>query len=198
MKDLQKMRDEFEKKIERERIANNLEERFGVEFYVFERFRANGLRILAHNDNFRDETISLALAKQLLEEFPADERLLLNATASGQKDEVHGFYHLCANRGFTAQFTSLKVHWLHKGNEYAFHLHIDGNEVLEQFFTPSTRRMDSTERETYKPTYRGHILREKDLPIMRFKCSHISYSGGHLAATDLAVIDEIISAIKNA
>ena len=198
MKDLQKMREDFEKQIERERIANNLEERFGVEFYVFERFRGNGLRILARNNNFRDETISLSSAKQLLEEFPADEQQILNDISGGQKNKVYGFYRLCADRGFSARFTSLNVDWLHKGNEYVFNLHIDGNEVLEQFFTPSTRRMDSTERETYKPTYCGHIRREMDLPIMRFKCSHISYSGGHLAATDLSIIDEIISAIKNA
>ena len=119
MKDLQKMREDFEKQIERERIANNLEERFGVEFYVFERFRGNGLRILARNNNFRDETISLSSAKQLLEEFPADEQQILNDISGGQKNKVYGFYRLCADRGFSARFTSLNVNWFYKGSTFS-------------------------------------------------------------------------------
>lgn len=195
MTDLQKMREDFEKKYAREEKANVLELRFGTEFYVFDRFNKPGLRIVAKSCNFPYETISKETARKLLNAFPADEKLLLNSSASGPKDPIHGFYLVRAERGFRDSFTSLKVSWMNEGDEYEFLLHIDGDAVLEPFFDNSTRKMDSSELETYKPTYRGHIRREMDLPIKRFKCKHLSYKGGYLSCLDLDVIDQIIKSI---
>ena len=201
MRDLQKMREEFEKKYKLQEMANNLEEKYGtgIEFYIFERHpKHGGYRISAHDGRgLRNKPISLSHARALLVDFPADKEQILNDTASGQKEPVYGLYRVCANRGYSDIFTELSVSWLSGGNEYNFTQQIDGNELLEPFFNESKRAMCDSERTTYRPHHGNTLINEMDLPIRRFKCSHISYSGGHLSATDLDAINDIIETIRN-
>lgn len=99
MKDLKKMREDFEKEYARQEMANNLEEKYGegCEFYIYERHpKHGGYRISAHDGRgLRNKPISLAHARALLVDFPADKEQILNDTASGQKEPVYGLYRVC-------------------------------------------------------------------------------------------------------
>lgn len=201
MKDLEKMKADFAKKLEMAKVENEMEERFGIHFQVLDMLRGDGLRIIARGEGqygLSVDHITPHEAACLLCAFDADTEQPLDASATNPRGTVRGLYHVRAERGFRSSFTLLRVEWLHGGNNYEIGLKIDGEEMLEKFFVNSTRKMDSSERETYKPTRRGHIVRELDLPIKRFICSHISYSGGYQSATDLAVINDIIETIKKA
>lgn len=184
------MRNEFEKKIKLAEIENQMEEKFGCEFFAFERYHADGLRIVARKDDIH-------IAAELLRNYPADEEVPLNAS-SISKGTVFGFYHACARRGFNDSYTKLQICWRNKGNEYEFELRIDGNEKLERFFTNDQRKMSSSEQSTYKPVRRGHIVKDMDLPIKRFLCNQIVYDGGSRSATEPEKIMEIIETIKEA
>jgi hypothetical protein len=134
----------------------------------------------------------------MLRSIKPDEKIILDDTAT-KEGSISGFYKLTATRGFSDSYTLLKVEWISEGITFSFSLKIDGEEILEPFFFSSMREMSSSERSTYKPVTRyGHIAKTLDLPIMRFHCSHITFSGGYLRATDVDEISKIIEAIKNA
>ena len=199
MKDLEKMQAKFAKELEMAKVENEMEERFGIHFQVLEMLRGDGLRIIARGEGqygLSVDHITLHEAACLLCAFDADTEQPLDATATNPRGNVRGLYHVRAERSFRASYTLLRIEWLHGGNNYEIGLKIDGEEMLEKYFVDSTRKMDSSERETYKPIRRGQLVQELDLPIKRFICSHISYSGGHLSATNLDVINEIIETIK--
>ena len=200
MKDLMKMKAKFEREFEMAKIENEMEERFNMHFRVMERLgTTDGLRVIAHcvgAYGLSVDEITMAEAARMLCAFPSDEKQVLNASATS-KGDTFGYYHIRTHRGFNAHFTTLSVEWLHGGNSYEFSLQIDGNEKLEGFFRDGVRPMDSAERSTYKPTRRGHLVKSMDLPIKKFNCNCITYSGGYQSATDTDVIDEIIRTIKN-
>lgn len=185
------MKQEFEAEYKCALIENQMEERFGCEFMVLGRFKAEGVRIIARN-------VDAHIAAELLKAFPADQEKPLDPTARNPKGTVFGLYRLSAERGFTDQFTKLKVQWICNDQEYEFELRIDGSVLLEQFFVNDHRKMSRIECDTYKPIRRGHIVREMDLPIKRFLCNQIAYEGGHRSATEPERIQEIIDAIKEA
>lgn len=189
MKDLEKMKYEFEKKLKLAETENQMEEKFGCEFMVLERIFGEGKRIIAMTED-------LHIGAEMLKAFPADEKMPLNATATNPKGTVTGLYNVRAERGFRDQYTKLKVRWVNKGDDYEFETRIDGNELLEQFFVNDQRKMSRIECDTYKPLRRGHIVRDMDLPIKRFLCDQISYEGGLRSATEPERIDDIINAIK--
>jgi len=191
MKDLEKLKSEFERKYKLAEIENQMEVKFGCEFMALERFKVQGSRIIA-------KTEDLHIAAAILKEYPADEEQSLNSSARDPKGTVFGLYHVRAERGFRDTYTKLKISWLHKGNEFEFNLKIDGNEILEQFFVNDQRKMTSIECETYKPMRRGHIVRDMDLPIKRFLCNQIAYQGGYRSATEPERIMDIVNAIKEA
>lgn len=199
MKDLEKMQAKFAKELEMAKVENEMEERFGIHFHVLEMLHGDGLRIIAKGEGqygLSVDHITPHEAACLVCAFDADTEQPLDASATNPHGTVRGMYRVMAERGFRESFTLLRVEWLHGGNKYEIGLKIDGEEILEKYFVNSTRKMDSSERETYKPTRRGHLVRELDLPIKRFICSHITYSRGYQSATDLAAINDIIETIK--
>lgn len=191
MKDLAKLKSEFERKYKLAEIENQMEVKFGCEFMALERFKVKGSRIIA-------KTEDLHIAAAILKEYPADEEQSLNSSARNPKGTVFGLYHVRAERGFRDTNTKLRVSWLNGGNEFEFDLKIDGNEVLEKFFVNDQRKMTRIECETYKPLREGHIVRDMDLPIKRFLCDQVLYEGGYRSATEPERIQEIIDAIKEA
>lgn len=191
MKDLEKLKSEFEKKYKLAEIENQMEERFGCEFMVIERLRNDGARIIAKTDDAH-------IAGKMLKDFPADTERPLNASARDPKGTIFGLYNARAERGFSDGYTKLIISWFHKNDEYEFNLKIDGNDLLEQFFINDRRKMSRIECDTYKPLRRGRIVRDMDLPIKRFLCDQIRYEGGHQSATEPERIEEIINAIKEA
>lgn len=191
MKDLERMKSEFEKELKFAQIGNQMEERFGCEFAVLERFKKEGARIIARKEDIH-------VASELLKAYPADEEQSLDASARNPQGTIKGLYHVRAERGFRDMHTTLEVCWLHQGNQYEFRLTIDGNEVLEKFFVNEQRKMTRIECDTYKPLRRGHIVRDMDLPVKRFLCDQIRYEGGISSATEPDRIKEIIDAIKEA
>lgn len=158
---------------------------------VFERIFKKGARVIAKTEDSH-------VASELLKAFPADEEQPLDASARNTKGTIFGPYRARAERGFKDTFTTLKISWLHGGDEYEFELKIDGSELLERFFVNDQRKMSSIECETYKPLRRGHIVRNMDLPIKRFLCAQIAYEGGYRSATEPERIMDIVNAIKEA
>ena len=191
MKDLAKLKSEFERKYKLAEIENQMEVKFGCEFMALERFNAQGSCIIA-------KTKDLHIAAAILKEYPADEEQSLNSSARDPKGTVFGLYHVRAERGFRDTYTKLRVSWLNGGNEFAFDLKIDGNEVLEKFFVNDQRKMTRIECETYKPLRSDRIVYDMDLPIKRFLCDQVSYEGGYRSATEPERKQEIIDAIKEA
>jgi hypothetical protein len=205
MKDLNEIKAKYAAKLAEElelaELSNKYEKLIGVEFEA---------RILLKNkiyispvcekgkyglyENFTTPQIG----GMMLRNINPDEKIVLNDTAT-KEGSISGFYKLTATRGFSDSYTLLKVEWISEGITFSFSLKIDGEEILEPFFFSSMREMSSSERSTYKPVTRyGHIAKTLDLPIMRFHCSHITFSGGYLRATDVDEISKIIAAIKNA
>ena len=189
MKDLEKLKSELEKKYKFAEIENQMEEKFGCQFMVFDRFRVEGYRIVAKAEDMH-------IAAALLKEYPADQEQPLDSSARNPKGTIFGPYHVRTERGFRDTYTKLKVSWINGGNEYSVDLKIDGNEILEKFFVNDQRKMTRIECDTYKPLRRGHIVRDMDLPIKRFLCNQIAYEGGYRSATETDRIMEIINAIK--
>ena len=191
MKDLQKMKNDFEKELKLAEIENHMEQRFGCEFMVLGRFNKEGARIIAKTEDTH-------VAAELLKAFPADEEQPLDASGHNPNGTISGLYHVRAERGFRDPYTKLRVSWLCSGNEYEFSLKIDGNELLERFFVNDHRKMTRSECDTYRPLRGDCIIRDMDLPIKRFLCDQIIYDGGYRSATEPDRIMEIIEAIKGA
>lgn len=79
MKDLAKLKSEFERKYKLAEIENQMEIKFGCEFIVLERLKVNGSRIIA-------KTEDLHIAAAILKEYPADEEQSLNSSARDPKE----------------------------------------------------------------------------------------------------------------
>ena len=196
MNDLAKMRKEFEFKLKLAEKENEMESRFGVEFFALDRWKESGMRIYPSNE------ADLDLAKRLLNEFPADTEIALDASAMNPKGDTFHKYHLRSERGYRDQYSVLEFEWICQGDSYQMKMRIDGNEVLEQFFNKAQRNISQSELSTYKPTDKWHHViydtTKVQIPQRRFNCGQIQYSGGICSATDAEFIDQIIEAIKNA
>ena len=205
MKDLEEIKARYEKELAKElelaELSNKYEKLLGIEVGATRMWSG----ILQVSPVCEDKEYGLLvnfttphIGGIMLRNINPDEKIILDDTA-GKKGGVSGFYKLTAICGFRNSYTLLTVEWISKGVSFSFSLKINGEKILEPFFFESTRKMSSSERDVYKPVTRyGHIAKSLDLPIMRFHCSHITFSGGYLRATDVDEINEIIEAIKNA
>ena len=188
MKDLEKMRKDFEQKLRFAEMENEFEAKFGISCHVFE--SGNDLLCTC-------KTEDNAIAGRILREFPADKEILLDKSAVRSGENKH-FYHLTSIRGYSDSKSSLKIEFIHEGIMYWVEVPINGNEAIEKFFDDGMRKMADHELSTYKPVRRGHICREYELPCKRFRySSYIQYSGGHFVAQNHSAIDEIVNALKN-
>ena len=196
MNDLEKMRKEFESKLKLAEKENEMESRFGVEFFAINLWKKSSMTIYPRNE------ADLDLAKRLLNEFPADTEIALDASATNPLGNTFHKYHLSSDRGYRDQYSVLEFEWICQGDSYNMKMRIDGNEVLEQFFNNTQRNISESELSTYKPTDKWHHViydtTKVQIPQRRFNCEQIRYSGGICSATDAKFIDQIIEAIKNA
>lgn len=188
MKDLEKMRKEFEQKLRFAEMENDFEQKFGISCHVFECMG----KILCTCKTDNNE-----IAGRILREIPAEKELFLDKTATNKGENKH-FYHLTSSREYHDSKSTLKIEFVSGEIEYWVEVPIDGNEAIDKFFDSGMRKMADHELSTYKPVRRGRICREYELPCKRFKFSHyIQYSGGHFVAQNISAIDEIVNALKN-
>lgn len=205
MKDLEEIKARYEKELAKElelaELSNKYEKLLGIEVSAIRMW--NGTLQVSpvcekKEYGLYEHFTTPHIGGIMLRSIKPDEKIILDDTA-GKEGSISGFYKLTATCGFRDPYTLLEVEWISKGVTFSFSLKINGEKILEPFFFESTRKMSSSERDTYKPVTRyGHIAKSLDLPIMCFHCSHITFSGGYLRATDVDEINEIIKAIKNA
>lgn len=187
MKDINKIREEYEIKVKQAEIANNFEAVYNIEPIVFK----------SSGKTFVSVSVDNATAKRILSDLQPEKEMLVNDTATGQKKPVYSLYRLDSNRGFSDRFSTLEIRFFNNGLCYWLKLQINENSVLDPFFNDGVRNIADFERSTYKPTKRGICVRNYDIPCKRFKGDYIAYVGGHYVSTDLKVINDIIEAIKN-
>lgn len=186
MKDIEKMKREFEQKLKLAELENKLEVEIGCTFSVFDGYG----RTYAHAKN-----IELSQAARLLATYAPTENVELDSTATARATKSY-VYRVEAERRYSDHFTSLVISWVSNNIHFQFTMPIDGNERLAQFFTDGQREMTRTEQSTYKPTRGNKLVYNLTLPIKRFKCEYIEYQGGHLSLLNTNEIDKIIRTIK--
>lgn len=188
MKDLEKMRKDFEQKLRFAEMENEFENKYGIKCHVFESMG----QILC-----TCKTDSNQIAGRILRDIPADKEVFLDRSATN-KGENKYFYHLTSSRGYSDSKSTLRIEFVSGEIMYWIELPINGNDAIEHFFDDGMRKMADHELNTYKPVRRGRICREYELPCKRFKFSHyIQYSGGNFVAQNHSAIDEIVNALKN-
>lgn len=189
MKDLEKMRAEFEQKLKLAEIENEFEGKYHVSCVVFE--SGGNIHVCSHGTvDFNN------IAGEILRDLPADTPHIINDTAIGTNNPIEELYKLESHRGYTDSFSKLNVKFANKGIWYTITLKIDGVEALEQFFNAGYRKMVDTEISTYRPIRNGRLVEDLNIPCRTFKCSQITYYGGHYVCTDHEAIRDIIGTIK--
>lgn len=187
MKDLEKMKQEFEEKIELAKLANMFEEKFGVEPQTFATGKSKFITCSTNN----------LQAAKIFKALQPDEDVLLNGTAGGQKNEIWAKYRLQSYRDYHSQFSTLRIEFKCKGITYWIYLRIDDNEALEKYFTKGMRGLSSSELSTYKPTKNGILCQEYQIPCRAWQCDQIAYHGGYFVALDEYTIQDVIESIIN-
>lgn len=193
MNDLAKMRADFEKKIKLAEKENFFEEKYGVNFYVFD-LQTEPEKIRVHvSENYA----TVEVAKRLLEDFPAEGLMVLNASAISAGD-IYYKYRIGAKRGYSDRCSIMEIEWQNGGNQYGINLKIEETPLLHAFFNHSFRQVSDSELSTYHPTdAHGRLNRDCKIPCVNFPTTQINYSGGYRNCTDTGTIDEIINAILN-
>ena len=193
MNDLAKMRADFEKKIKLAEKENFFEQKYGVNFYVFD-LQTEPDKIRVHvSENYA----TVEVAKRLLQDFPAEGLMVLNASAISAGD-IYYKYKIGARRGYSDRCSIMEIEWQNGGNQYGINLKIEETPLLQDFFKHSFRRVSDSEVTTYHPTdASGRLDRGARIPCVNFPTTQMSYSGGYRNCTDTGVIDEIINAILN-
>jgi hypothetical protein len=189
MKDLEKMRVEFEKSLKLAEIENEFESKYNVSCVVFEscgKIHVCSSGVAAFNK----------LAGKILRDLPADTPRVINDTAIGTDNPIEELYKLESHRGYKDSCSILSIEFAHKGIWYTISLKIDGVEALEQFFNVGYIKMGDTEISTYKPIRNGRLVEDLDIPCRTFKCSQKTYYGGRYVCTDHEAIRDIIGTIK--
>lgn len=187
MKDLQKLREEFESKLRFAEMANEFETKFGVEPQCFECF--GKILITCKTDK--------VVAGKILRELVADEKIVLNEVSGGSYDPFYGMYSLMVHRDYNDSDDTLRIKFHNNKIEYWVELKVGDVPEIEKYFKKGTRKLASHELSTYKPVRRGHICREYEIPCRRWICNEIAYSGGNYVALSNAMEEEIVNVLTN-
>lgn len=185
MKDLKKMRENFERDLKLARVENKFEKRFGTSCHVWNFYGETHVSV-KEND--------IKKVGKILKKIVADKMFVVNDTANGQKNPVESFYRIRSHRGYSDTFSELEIKFYSEGICYTITMKIDG--ILNEFFTDSFREMSSSELSTYKPSRGGMLLANVKLPCKKFNCAQIEYSGGSFVCCDEETITQIVNALK--
>lgn len=186
MKDIEKMRAEFEEKIRLAEMENEFETRYGIKVGVFHSNGYDMVHIECDNET----------AKRVLNEFEADTEWAIDH----ERDSKHMYkYRLCSIRRYSDQYSKLEIEFINKGVKYWIDLAIDGNELLLPFFKGTRRKITETEFSTWHPmNEHGYYDPNMLIPQMSFNSQNVKrYYGGDQLLVDPNEIEMIISAIKN-
>lgn len=186
MKDIEKMKAEFEEQLRLAKIGNEFEEKFCVESTVF---RSCG-HDMVHVKCTNHKACQLLNALQPTEEWHIDH----------DKNSKHiDKYRLESRRGYADRQSTLEIEFVSDGILYWMTMPIDNNPLLEPFFNGTTRPIVDTELSTYHPTNSSGLLDSGlRIPKKCFKSTQvINYYGGSQLLVDPDEIDMIINAIKN-
>lgn len=186
MKDIEKMRAEFEEKIRLAEMENDFENRYGIKVGVFHVNGYDMVHIECDNET----------AKRVLNEFEADTEWAIDH----ERDSKHMYkYRLCSIMRYSDRYSKLEIEFINKGVKYWIDLAIDGNELLVPFFRRTHRTITETELSTWHPVnHQGTLYRDMQIPQMSFNSQNVKrYYGGDQLLVDGDEIDRIINAIKN-
>lgn len=187
MKDIEKMKRDFEQSLKCAELENWLEEEIGCTFSVY---YWNGCT----HANARGITIQQAA--KFLRRYPATKDMPLDSSSVNLDGTIRYKYKVSATRRFNDEYTTMRVEWYNsEAHNYSFEMKVDGTK-LERYFNDSTRQMSSCEQSTYKPTKHGKLVYDVTLPIKRFRGEHIEYQGGEQSLVDINEIEKIIIYLK--
>lgn len=186
MRNLEAIREKYEKEIRLAKIENSFEEKLGNPCRVFESIGKTFVAI----------EVSNAIAGRILREYPPTAIFQINSTATGSEKPINDNYRLESYRGWHDLFSTLKVEYCSGDIWFWLEIRINDNEVLTPFFNGGEREMSGSEMDTYKPNNGSRLYQSYKLPCMRFKSEQISYYGGRFVCTNHETIKEIIEALK--
>ena len=189
MKDLEKIKREYEEKLRLAELANNFERVTSIEPNVFHSGDYDFISVKGYD---------IATIARVLKEYPADAPIVLNASAIHIGDK-HGMYHLSSRRDYNDKASRLEIEYYNNNVKFWLDININGNEVLEQFFTDSYRTIEDTELSTYHPVnHEGKLYHDMRIPCKKFKNRNVeTYYKSVEVLLDENEIDNIINAIKN-
>ena len=192
MKDIQKMRKDFERKIWCAEKSNEIEKQIGIECTVMEcgSITQKGKEWL----NFGD--VNFEQAKKIIKAFPYTE--LAKRTKSAIDSTIITLPHLLDLHRSPKGSDKLEIEWIH--NEYAVYLRLTIEESsisIQEFFKPDSYSIDSSTIGIYfgqvSPSEADRLSRQRALSFSGGK--QIRYQGGHFFQTDEEEAERLISAI---
>lgn len=192
MKDIEKMRREFERKIWCAEKSNEIEQRIGVECDIMEHgsYTQKGKEWLSFGD------VNFEQARKILREFPWTERA--KRTKSATDSSVIELPHLLQLHRYPKDCDKLEVEWIH--NEYAISLKIPikpDTKPLYEFFKADNYQLNSDSIGLYygcvSPGEADVLSRQHALSFKGG--SQIRYQGGYFFQTDEDEAERIVATI---
>lgn len=200
MKDLQKMREDFEKEYKIAELENNIElqhpelQESGIEVNIFS---SSDNRMLA---SFRKENSREHLSDKeigmLLSLFPADQDIQI-----GNREEKLSDTHCMETYAHPSNYdahTYLRIKWICQNVEYWADMRITKNCEIADWFKESSRPLTEIEISTYGIQKNRYTKDFREyFPIIQWANGNvIAYSGGTYVQTTHAVIYGIVEQLK--
>ena len=175
MKDIEKMRQEFERKIKCAEMSNKIEAEVGIECSVME----NGSCTQKGKEWLSFSKVTKEQAGKILKMFPWTER---SKTRGHNGKDIEISYVLSTSRSPKDMFTTLDISWIHNEWAISMNLPIDPTDhILMQYFKRDSYEIDDSTIGLYfgavSEREKGYL---KNVSLLSFNCGDVvRFYGGH-------------------
>lgn len=206
MIDIEKMKAEFEAKLESAQLSNELEKVVGIETTLLDTsYSSHGTKHMAsygfgcnRGQYFDKDTQypTIQDAARLLNMFEPTKDW------EDRDHNWHGPYRLSTGRSYSDNFGYFEIQWIHHEIDFSFYLRIEAYDYLIGLFDILHRRIVDSELSTYHPVNSKGLLNcDMTIPCYRFKNipsdRQVCYYRGGYALYDNEKAAEIIGFIKS-
>lgn len=197
--DIEKIKAEYEEKIQNAIEANGIIDYIGDDSLCINIMGRSyedksKKRLYIRPDNFRKE-LTIEQAGMILSKYPVTQKTVID------KNNAIGLefdYDASISRSYNDRCSYLEIDWFSGEYELSVKLAIEGNEMLNGYFTDTTRAIDPIEIRTHyvvsRPNRRAADVR---IPIKVFaNGEYIRYQMGHVRSTSEYAVINIVDTIK--
>lgn len=200
MKDIEKLKREYEQKLryaELENRYNESLEKEGIQLSIIgESCMTKGkLHVVFHTVDYNGE-LNTQQAQTILNEFPSTEDC---ETYVGKSQYDRLPYVLETHRGPHDAKTSLSFRWIYEDMDCSFDMDIDETDPnVMQFFTTRNRALTQSEISAYGiQKTRFNVNYRNFFPYLSFNCGHVvRFEGGHDKQIASGIITSVVETIK--